>query len=139
MQACDDAAAAAVLSALQDDHVSHYRPAVPYEVHVHTSDIRGAGTSANIYMDVYGRDDNNVEDSDHIEFERGKDRFERAKIDKFTFDIKDIGKPFKLRIGHDGRGMGAGWHLNKVPCRCAALHASAAVDRAHQHAEQGGV
>ena len=99
----------------QDDNVSHYRPAIPYEVVVYTSDIRGAGTDANIYMDVYGRSENGMEDSDHVEFHKAnKSSFERKSVDKFNFDIKDIGTPFKVRVGHDGRGVGAGWHLNKV-------------------------
>jgi hypothetical protein len=28
--------------------------------------------------------------------------------------MQDVGKPFKIRVGHDGKGMGAGWHLNKI-------------------------
>ena len=27
---------------------------------------------------------------------------------------KDIGDLLKIRIGHDGKGFGAGWHLDKV-------------------------
>jgi len=32
--------------------------------------------------------------------------------------MEDIGDEIeKLRIGHDGKGMGAGWHLDKVEVR----------------------
>lgn len=33
----------------------------------------------------------------------------------FEFDSRNVGKPMtKIRIGHDGTGFGAGWHLAKV-------------------------
>lgn len=36
----------------------------------------------------------------------------------FVLQLEDIGdKIDKLRIGHDGSGLGAGWHLNKVEVR----------------------
>jgi hypothetical protein len=32
--------------------------------------------------------------------------------------LEDVGAVIeKLRIGHDGKGMGAGWHLDKVEIR----------------------
>ena len=30
------------------------------------------------------------------------------------FKFSDIGELRKIRIGHDGRGAGAGWHLKEV-------------------------
>jgi len=29
-------------------------------------------------------------------------------------EVKDVGKVFKIRIGHDGSGMGSGWFLESV-------------------------
>lgn len=29
-------------------------------------------------------------------------------------EAKDVGKIFKIRIGHDGSGIGAGWYIEKV-------------------------
>ena len=34
------------------------------------------------------------------------------------FQLEDVGETIeKIRIGHDGSGWGAGWHLNKVEVR----------------------
>jgi hypothetical protein len=41
--------------------------------------------------------------------------FERGSTDVFEFNAPSTGKPMsKIRIGHDGAGIGAGWHLAKV-------------------------
>ena len=32
----------------------------------------------------------------------------------FEFKLSDLGELKKLKIGHDGRGMGSGWHLKEV-------------------------
>ncbi len=41
--------------------------------------------------------------------------FERGATDIFEFTAPSVGKPMsKIRIGHDGSGVGSGWHLNKV-------------------------
>lgn len=32
----------------------------------------------------------------------------------FQIEAADVGKIFKIRIGHDGTGMGSGWYLEKV-------------------------
>jgi len=47
-----------------------------------------------------------------------KSKFERASVDKFIVELEDVGDVLsKLTIGHDGSGMGAGWHLDKVVVR----------------------
>ena len=40
--------------------------------------------------------------------------FEKGKVDKFDPDLPDIGKPTRIKIGHDNKGMFSGWHLEKV-------------------------
>ncbi len=40
--------------------------------------------------------------------------FERANTDVFMFEEKNVGSLKKIRIGHDGSGLGAGWHLQRV-------------------------
>jgi hypothetical protein len=43
--------------------------------------------------------------------------FKRAKF-SVSFQLEDIkGEIEKLRIGHDGKGFGAGWHLDRVEVR----------------------
>ena len=46
--------------------------------------------------------------------ETNKNKFERGKTDKFTVEAIDIGPLKKLKVWHDGKGFGAGWHLDKV-------------------------
>ena len=43
-----------------------------------------------------------------------KTSFDRGAVDHFPVQLLDIGEPFKIRVGHDGTGIGAGWHLDKV-------------------------
>lgn len=40
--------------------------------------------------------------------------FERGATDVFLFDDKNVGNLRKIRMGHDGSGLGAGWHLQRV-------------------------
>ncbi len=78
-----------------------------------TSDIRGAGTDANVYIQLYG--DKN--DSGKIPLETSKsnpNKFERGQTDVFEVKEADVGDIRKIRIGHDGTGPGAGWHMKEV-------------------------
>ena len=43
-----------------------------------------------------------------------KNKFERGKTDVFEIKAADVGNLRKIRIGHDGKGPGAGWHLKEV-------------------------
>jgi hypothetical protein len=40
--------------------------------------------------------------------------FERGKTDVFGVESPDLGNLLKIRIGHDGSGIGSGWFLDKV-------------------------
>ena len=88
----------------------------PWEVIVYTSNIKHAGTDANITMQVLGKteDDENVDD--HLDFKSKTtdDMFEKADVDRFGFELVDVGEPYKLIVEHDGAGWGADWHLDKV-------------------------
>lgn len=92
-----------------------YEARVPWEVVVHTSDVKGAGTDSNVFMEVYGTDAVGNELKDRVEFTTAvKSSFERGQEDRFNFEVQDVGKPYKIRIGHDNKGLGAAWHLDKV-------------------------
>ncbi len=60
---------------------------VPYEIAVHTGDIRGAGTNANVFLVLYGEKGKSEE-----HWLRNKtDNFERGQVDKFkVFKISRI-------------------------------------------------
>ena len=52
---------------------------IPYEVAIHTGDVRGAGTDANVILVLYGEKGK----SDEFKLRNKTDNFERAKVDKF--------------------------------------------------------
>lgn len=76
---------------------------------VHTSDLSNAGTSANVHLVVYG---DKGKSDDVVLANQGN--FDRGAIDHFKIDVDDVGLLRKIRIGHDNKGIGAGWHLDKV-------------------------
>lgn len=110
----DDGQLERILTPSTDD-VEIYRAKVPYEAIIYTTDTKKAGTDANVFMEVYGRDKNGADLSDRIEFTNAvKSSFEAGSEDHFDIELEDIGTPYKIRIGHDNKGWGAAWHLDKV-------------------------
>ncbi|XP_023816876.1 lipoxygenase homology domain-containing protein 1 [Oryzias latipes] len=82
----------------------------PWSLWIWTSDIKGAGTDAQVFLQIYGERGK----SDEIKLENNSDNFEQGQIDKFVIEMPDIGKLLKLRIWHEKRNPFAGWHLAKV-------------------------
>lgn len=65
-------------------HARCYTPAVklagiPYEVTVWTSDVSGAGTDANVFLQMYGEEGKTEE----YPIRNRTDNFEQAQVDKF--------------------------------------------------------
>ncbi|KAG7237555.1 hypothetical protein INR49_032172, partial [Caranx melampygus] len=83
---------------------------VNYEVTVVTGDVMFAGTNAKVFIQIYG-DQGKTE---VIVLESRSNNFERNTTEIFKIEAKDVGKVFKIRIGHDGSGMGSGWFLESV-------------------------
>ncbi|KAG2501257.1 hypothetical protein HYH03_001064 [Edaphochlamys debaryana] len=82
-----------------------------YRVSITTSDIRGAGTDANVFIQMFGEE----AETGKINLDNpGKNDFERGNTDVFTFEEVNVGNLKKIRLGHDGSGLGAGWHVKKV-------------------------
>lgn len=77
---------------------------------VYTSDLKGAGTDSNVFLVAYGEKGK----SDDIPLKNKTDNFEAGMMDAFKFEMTDIGKPYKIRVWHDDKGLASGWHLNKV-------------------------
>ncbi|XP_070844973.1 lipoxygenase homology domain-containing protein 1 [Chaetodon trifascialis] len=82
----------------------------PWSLWIWTSDVKGAGTDAQVFLQIYGEKGK----SDEIKLENNSDSFEQAQLDKFTIEMPDIGKLLKVRIWHEKRHPFAGWHLAKV-------------------------
>lgn len=79
--------------------------ATKYIVHVKTSDIRGAGTDANVYVVIFGVNGDSGELS-LKQSESNKSAFENNQVDVFSFpDIFSLGQLTKVRVWHDNKGQ----------------------------------
>ena len=65
-----------------------------------SGDRRGAGTDANVYIQVYGSKGYSKE----VHLDNPQNNFERAKTDVFGFENDDLGDLTKLRVWHDNAG-----------------------------------
>ncbi|KAM6985878.1 lipoxygenase homology domain-containing protein 1 [Aplochiton taeniatus] len=82
----------------------------PWSLWIWTSDVKGAGTDAQVFLQIYGEKGK----SDEMRLENNSDSFEQAQLDKFMIEMPDIGNLQKLRIWHEKRNPFAGWHLARV-------------------------
>jgi len=87
----------------------HTRP-VRWRIRVWTSDRRGAGTDATVSVHMYGLKG----EYGPLVLPASREGFERGCMDEFQMVFPSMGDLHKISIGHDGRGIGAGWHLDKV-------------------------
>ncbi|PAA79474.1 hypothetical protein BOX15_Mlig008366g2 [Macrostomum lignano] len=94
---------------------------IPYEIIVQTGNCQGAGTDANVFVQIYGEDGLKTEQTP---LRSRSDTFEKGKLEKFKLDLLDVGPIQKLRIGHDGTGFGDGWFLDHVIIRRHAMKGS---------------
>ncbi|CAK8676643.1 unnamed protein product [Clavelina lepadiformis] len=104
---------------LAQEETVDYAAKVPYEITVYTTDMSSAGTDSNVFIVLYGRDGVQTEKTSLCPSKDDrKSRFNRKSVDTFVLELDDIGDTIeKIRIGHDGKGWGAGWHLDKVQVR----------------------
>jgi hypothetical protein len=77
-----------------------------YSITVRTSDIRGAGTDANVFITLVG----SAGSSGALRLESSKDDFRRGACDRFSVEAA-VGLLRHVRIGHDNGGAAPGWHL----------------------------
>lgn len=84
---------------------------VQYLIDVHTADVQGAGTDANVHITIYG---SNGDTGRRPLTKKFVDLFERGKKDSFNLEALDLGSLVRLRIEHDNKGFKAGWMLAKV-------------------------
>lgn len=81
-----------------------------HKVDVHTSNVKGAGTDANVHIDIIGSTGSS---GVRLLLSGEKDLFAKGQVDNFTLAIPVcLGVLCELRIWHDGKGIASGWHLN---------------------------
>ena len=92
---------------------SQYLDKISYHVSVKTGDVSNAGTDANVHLKIFGSNgDTGVMKLKHSDNTMNK--FEKGRVDLFNLEQEDIGKIERIRIGHDGKGVGSGWFLDYV-------------------------
>ncbi|KAG1662011.1 hypothetical protein FOA52_009500 [Chlamydomonas sp. UWO 241] len=81
-----------------------------YRVSVWTSDVSGAGTDANVFIQIFGEEG----ETERIALDNPGNDFETGQLDVFEVSGRNVGPMTKIRIGHDNAGFGAAWHLDRV-------------------------
>lgn len=88
-----------------------------WAIFIYTSNVPGAGTDASVYIQIFGTKNSSTKfylDKKIVSGKANEDLFEQGQCDKFGKQLPDIGKPIRIKIGHDNNGAFAGWHLDKV-------------------------
>ena len=79
---------------------------MPYEIKIYTSKLSGAGTDANVHIQIYGVDKATEELMLCNKTDR-KGKFQTGSVDTFVPELEDVGDEIeKIRIGHDNQGFG---------------------------------
>lgn len=67
-----------------------------YKIAVRTGDVRGAGTDANVFAQIFGENG----DTGERKLEASGNNFERGHTDTFGIEAVSLGELTKFRIGH---------------------------------------
>ncbi|XP_065647632.1 uncharacterized protein LOC100204458 isoform X10 [Hydra vulgaris] len=98
----------------QDKHKEKNAPKVlTYDVYIVTGDKLGAGTTANVKINISG-EFGDTGDRLLIKSKTGITPFQRKQVDLFHLDSKFLGDLESIRIGHDSTSLADGWFLEKV-------------------------
>ncbi|XP_062273857.1 lipoxygenase homology domain-containing protein 1 [Scomber scombrus] len=81
-----------------------------YVVSVFTADVKGSGTDADVFINIFGE----FGDTGERRLDNNKNNFEKGIEDKFTIEAPNLGKVRKITIGHNNKGSSAGWFVDKV-------------------------
>lgn len=71
-----------------------------YHVVVYTSDVKGAGTDANVFLEIHG--ETGSSERHKLEAKGTKD-FERGSNDCFEITERNLGQIKMIKIGHDNQ------------------------------------
>ncbi|XP_033614996.1 oxygen-regulated protein 1 [Fukomys damarensis] len=98
---------------LQEMQINHQEEANDgdWKVTVATRDLENAGTTATVFLYVYGE----TRCSGPIILGSGKHQlFNPNSADTFKINLEGIGEIYKIRIGHDNSGKNPKWYLDEV-------------------------
>lgn len=71
---------------------------VPYEITVFTSNLSSAGTSANVFIALYGNDGSTEEIVlNDTKLSKKKDCFRKGSVDQFVKEVSVLCLPFKRK------------------------------------------
>lgn len=85
-----------------------------YTIIIQTGNIFGAGTDANVYVQLHG-----TEGSSEVMYldDPAADNFETGSVDEFGMELPDFGFIEGILLGHDNTGDGPGWFVDFVVVR----------------------
>lgn len=102
----------------EGEHIRKPLPLVNYKVEVHTGTKAGAGTDADVFINLFGEWGDTGErwlhKPDSRSGKHNRNLFERGQVDVFNIEAVQLKHLNKIRIGHNGKRPGAGWFLDKV-------------------------
>jgi len=88
---------------------------IPYDIVVTTADKAFAGTSANVFIEIYA---SSGDHTDKLPLNKSttpkKTMFERGKSDEFIVKAMDVGNVHHVVVSFDASGMGADWYVSTV-------------------------
>ncbi|XP_069076290.1 lipoxygenase homology domain-containing protein 1-like isoform X2 [Pleurodeles waltl] len=82
-----------------------------WKVSIFTSDMPSAGTTAQVYITLYGH---HRFSGPTFLYGSEEDLFQSGHQDIFTINTGDIGDIYKIRIGHNNSGDFPAWHCEEV-------------------------
>lgn len=86
--------------------------AVLIQVTVHTSKLNGAGTDANVFVDIEGALGRSG--PKELGGQMLRNLFESGRTDEFVLPLQPLGELKQLTVWHDNSGFWAGWHLDYI-------------------------
>lgn len=81
-----------------------------YKITFKTGNESGAGTDANVAIQIIGKNSKTAE----LSLESKLNQFEKGDVDSFYFETEDIGDIEKIKVRHNGKGFGSDWFLEYV-------------------------
>ncbi len=80
---------------------------------MYTGNKFGAGTDSDVFCCLFGTH-GDTGDRDLRKSQTHRNKFEKNNMDSFILEAVTLRELEKLKIGHNGKGAGAGWFLDKV-------------------------